>query len=312
MIQEDAHEPIDVAAAPLPAPQKKEEPQPVEDNEPISLKNNPHPEGLVRTPIVSIAHKAKKAPASKPSSVTKVDQIPESEEAAKGLASSMHARPYRQYQNLLQEDPSSVKMENCNRDTMEFFDTKQKEYHPPSPKAMMLQSKDPNAPMHKKSGSTSKLNPEAKEYARMPLAEPIPPTTIDRQPKATEEVAGTGTFDMTPMLNVLGARTMKASGVPPAANEQVVDPLLELLVQCGVTRAVRVEGVDLDVNMRTLQEMGCGGPPARELEGISDNFSGGVRNVVFRFAGIQDAVAFRSSVLRDERWKTKVEFVKDL
>lgn len=205
----------------------------------------------MRTPVISVAHKATRSPtppAPKPESpeTSRHDVGVLSERVsskANGLENSIHAGAMksRQYQHPLppppppaavpktpEEGPLVSKTEAGNKhDPMSFFDAKQKEYYPP-PKAM-LQSKDPNAPMAKK---TATLNPKAKEYA----------------------VEATDKLDMTPLLNVLGART-KTPGIP-----------------LTVEMAINEHGVDMEVEVGSLH---------------------GIRNVVFRFECVHDAAAFR-------------------
>lgn len=90
------------------------------------------------------------------------------------------------------------------------------------------------------------------------------------------------------------------------------DDVLDAYLDCGATRAVAVEGIDLDLTMRALFQLASGSSSSREVEGINDSFNAGVRKVVFRFTSVHDAVSFRTSLRRDVDWKDKkVEFTED-
>lgn len=90
------------------------------------------------------------------------------------------------------------------------------------------------------------------------------------------------------------------------------DDILDAYLECGATRAVAVEDIDLDVTMRALFQLGQGPTKSRVVEAINDSFGGGARNVVFRFISIYDAVGFRSSLRPIEGWRDKkAEFARD-
>lgn len=90
------------------------------------------------------------------------------------------------------------------------------------------------------------------------------------------------------------------------------DDVLDAYLECGATRVVMVEGIDLDLTMRALFELAQGSTKSRVVEAINDSFGGGARNVVFRFISVYDAVGFRSSLIRHDGWKDKkFEFVQD-
>lgn len=90
-----------------------------------------------------------------------------------------------------------------------------------------------------------------------------------------------------------------------------IDSRLDAYLECGATRVIQAEDVDVDLTMRNLHHLASGSTPSREVEAINDSFSGGIRRVTFRFTSIQDAVAFRKSLRSDTEWKNKMEFVKD-
>lgn len=304
--EQKSHEVVDAV---VPPSASIEVPQTHED-EPFPSKTSPHGEDLVRTPVVSVAHKATKglaAPAPKLDSVYEPDQDISQEKRE----DSIHARPHRrQYQNQVpatmtpREGTSPMRMADGKKhDPMEYFDTKQKEYyHPASPKAKALQSKDRNAPL-----KSIKLNPEAKVYAREAIVEPVT-AAAEPQVPSTTMCQDNHHVDLTPMLNVLGART-KTPGVPPTTT---MDSVLELLLEKGATQSVGVENVNMELNMRMLQELAAGVPPTRDVTGITDSFRNGVRMVVFGFTNIPDAVGFRSSLRRNVDWEGKeIDFVRD-
>ncbi|KAF7593989.1 hypothetical protein BBP40_010386 [Aspergillus hancockii] len=82
----------------------------------------------------------------------------------------------------------------------------------------------------------------------------------------------------------------------------VIGSQLSFSLSTGATRAVRAVGVDLDVNMRQLSEIATGSH--RKVEKILDAYvPGDARNVIFRFCAIDDAVRFRSMLVRNEQWE---------
>lgn len=90
------------------------------------------------------------------------------------------------------------------------------------------------------------------------------------------------------------------------------DDVLDAYLRCGATRSVKVEDIDMDVSMQELLRLGQGADRSRVTETIKDSLRGGVRDVVFRFISIHDAVNFRSSLERIDGWKcNEAKFVKD-
>ncbi|KAK5945769.1 hypothetical protein PMZ80_002977 [Knufia obscura] len=84
-----------------------------------------------------------------------------------------------------------------------------------------------------------------------------------------------------------------------------VDDKLQAYLDCGATRVVKVEDADEEMTMKALYKFAEGPSQSREVESIMDACRRGIRNIVFRFSGIHDAVAFRSALLRDRSWRSK-------
>lgn len=84
-----------------------------------------------------------------------------------------------------------------------------------------------------------------------------------------------------------------------------IDDRLQAYLDCGATRVVKVEDADEDMTTKGLYRFAQGPTQSREVESIMDSCRRGIRNIVFRFSGITDAVAFRSALLRDRSWRSK-------
>lgn len=76
-------------------------------------------------------------------------------------------------------------------------------------------------------------------------------------------------------------------------------------LDCGATRVVKVEDTDEDMTTKALYRFAEGPSQSREVESIIDSCRRGIRNILFRFSGIPDAVAFRSALLRDRSWRSR-------
>ncbi|KAF9883203.1 hypothetical protein FE257_003860 [Aspergillus nanangensis] len=82
----------------------------------------------------------------------------------------------------------------------------------------------------------------------------------------------------------------------------VLSSYLSFVLSVGATRAVRAVGVSMDISMAAMVQLGSGNN--RKIEKIIDTYiPGDARSVIFRFTNVEDAVAFRSVVIRDEQWE---------
>jgi len=84
-----------------------------------------------------------------------------------------------------------------------------------------------------------------------------------------------------------------------------INDRLQAYLDCGATRVVKVEDADEDMTTKGLYRFAQGSTQSREVESIMDSCRRGIRNIVFRFSGITDAVAFRRALLRDRSWRSK-------
>ena len=106
-------------------------------------------------------------------------------------------------------------------------------------------------------------------------------------------------------IKVKGNRGQQTVLVDKSAKPDTVDDRLQAYLDCGATRVVKIEDADEEMTMKALYRFAEGPSKIREVESIVDSCRGGIRNIVFRFTGIYDAVAFRSVLLRDQHWRTK-------
>ncbi|KAJ9307194.1 hypothetical protein DTO280E4_9005 [Paecilomyces variotii] len=82
----------------------------------------------------------------------------------------------------------------------------------------------------------------------------------------------------------------------------VVSSQLTIALSTGATRVIRCAGVDMNVSMSTLYEMASANN--RKVEKIIDSYvSGESRLVIFRFCSIEDAIRFKSALVRDDDWE---------
>lgn len=91
----------------------------------------------------------------------------------------------------------------------------------------------------------------------------------------------------------------------------VVGGMLQQWIDNGVTRCVRAVGVDEEWTPLALKRLAE--EKGRKLEGISSTINpAGARSVVFRFCRVEDAVHFKSALVRNEDWEQcNVHFAVD-
>ncbi|KAL2866411.1 uncharacterized protein BJX67DRAFT_381929 [Aspergillus lucknowensis] len=91
----------------------------------------------------------------------------------------------------------------------------------------------------------------------------------------------------------------------------VISSQLSFNLSVGSTRVVRAVGVDLEATMSDLVKIATSN--SRKVEKIIDSYvSGYPRSVSFRFCSIDDAVRFRSALIRNEDWEhCNVQYATD-
>ncbi|KAL4896256.1 hypothetical protein BDV59DRAFT_172460 [Aspergillus ambiguus] len=91
----------------------------------------------------------------------------------------------------------------------------------------------------------------------------------------------------------------------------VVSSQLSFHLSVGATRVVRAVGADMGLSMVNLMQLASA--QNRKVEKILDHYiPGDARHVVFRFCSIDDAVRFRSTIIRDEMWEQcNVQYAAD-
>lgn len=100
-------------------------------------------------------------------------------------------------------------------------------------------------------------------------------------------------------------RAIQTVVVQVSEESETFEEKLQAYLDCGATRVVKVEDADERITIKALYRFAEGAPTSREVESVVDSCRRGIRNIVFRFTGIHDAVAFRSDLLRDRGWKSK-------
>ncbi|RAL05095.1 uncharacterized protein BO80DRAFT_452026 [Aspergillus ibericus CBS 121593] len=111
-------------------------------------------------------------------------------------------------------------------------------------------------------------------------------------------------------INIDRERALTVS-VEMGKDVDVVSSQLEFYLSVGSTRAVRAVGVDMETSMGQLYKIASDN--GRKVEKIVDVFVPGVtRSVVFRFCSIEDAVRFRSVLVRHADWEQcNVQYAPD-
>ena len=100
--------------------------------------------------------------------------------------------------------------------------------------------------------------------------------------------------------------------VERSPDQDITDNTLQAYLDCGATRVVKTEDVDEEMKIKAIYDFANGPSQSRQVEMILDSCRRGLRNIVFRFSGIRDAVAFRSVLLKDRNWKgTNPQFAAD-
>lgn len=99
--------------------------------------------------------------------------------------------------------------------------------------------------------------------------------------------------------------------VEKGQNVDIVGSQLSFNLSVGATRVVRAVGVDMNITMGQLLKLAI--LNNRKVEKILDHYiPGEARNVTFRFCSIDDAVCFRSLIIRDADWEhCNIQYAKD-
>ncbi|KAL2000905.1 hypothetical protein VTN02DRAFT_2474 [Thermoascus thermophilus] len=118
-------------------------------------------------------------------------------------------------------------------------------------------------------------------------------------------------YDKYPNGIVLSRDTKQVVFVDMGKDVDVVSSQLSLSLGMGATRVVRVVGVDMHISMDDLLKVASSGP--RKVEKILDSYAPGESRIVqVRFCSIDDAVRFRSVLVRDENWEhCNINFAPD-
>ncbi|PWY69221.1 hypothetical protein BO94DRAFT_527430 [Aspergillus sclerotioniger CBS 115572] len=118
-------------------------------------------------------------------------------------------------------------------------------------------------------------------------------------------------YDKYPNGIDLGRERRHTVFVEMGKDVDVVSTKLSFNLSVGSTRAVRAVGVDMKITMEQLVKIAS--VNGRKVEKILDSYvPGDARNVVFRFCNIEDAVRFRSALVRDADWEhCNVQYATD-
>lgn len=90
--------------------------------------------------------------------------------------------------------------------------------------------------------------------------------------------------------------------VEKGSEVDVISGVLQVQLDCGASRVVRVLGADDEWTMCAFRRIAEGPNGMRKVEAIIDAWRNGTRVIDFRFCNIADAVAFRGKLKRDTDW----------
>ncbi|GAD94797.1 hypothetical protein ANI_1_3316024 [Paecilomyces variotii No. 5] len=109
-------------------------------------------------------------------------------------------------------------------------------------------------------------------------------------------------YDQYPNGIAVGPGGRQTIFVDMGTEVDVVSSQLALALTTGATRVIRCAGVEMGISMATLFEMASASN--RKVEKIIDSYiTGESRVVIFRFCSMEDAIRFKSALVRNDDWE---------